>query len=537
MRNIVMKRLFELLCILLLTIVGTHAGDAADEFTPLDIAFKRQAVGRFTFDESSAIPLSGFTPNQVVNLKTEYPQIPITTESCRYIIDGSLLRVTSENTAESALWMGGFNPFATFDVSFAESQKQSGTAGVEFATPDNQNRVSVVACFDAGQCRSLQWSVLVNGKQLEEKSTNLKQPTRGPFTLRVQVLGTGLNVFIVRNGRNEVVNTHDFSKLIDLRQKKHIQSFEFRLLTQLNAGQEVVINQVNAALTTGVGQADICALTYEDGSPLLDNGRLWFTMSVRGRHLPHPLQGVFSLNPSVFDVRLESIIVFDRDDGLLRNEIASHIFYDRNAEQWRGLTVGFSAEGDPQKIEPKQLWAVSSQRDPRFGFTIMKAAKVDMPGGEEDPHIIYDTSVQKWRVLVCTKGGPGYPATLYEADHWNGPFKQIAGPVDINSTGCLLQKFGDQYYALFGGKGGQFHVYSYPELNALGALDMERPPWSEGENSRCWPNVIPLPEGYPAPYIALSMDRANYPGLKGWTYGALYLYHGHVRQHTQTNQE
>ena len=103
-------------------------------------------------------------------------------------------------------------------------------------------------------------------------------------------------------------------------------------------------------------------------------------------------QGVFSLNPSVFDVHLESIIVFDRNDGLLRNEIASHIFYDRNAEQWRGLTVGFSAEGDPQKIEPKQLWAVSSQRDPRFGFTIMKAAKVDMLGGEEDPHIIYDAS-------------------------------------------------------------------------------------------------------------------------------------------------
>ena len=257
-------------------------------------------------------------------------------------------------------------------------------------------------------------------------------------------------------------------------------------------------------------------------------------MSVRGRHLPHPLQGVFSLNPSVFDVRLESIIVFDRNDGLLRNEIASHIFYDRNAEQWRGLTVGFSAEGDPKKIEPKQLWAVSSQRDPRFGFTIMKATKVDMPGGEEDPHIIYDASVQKWRVLVCTKGGPGYPATLYEADHWNGPFKQIAGPVDINSTGCLLQKFGDQYYALFGGKGGQFHVYSYPELNALGALDMDRPPWSEGENSRCWPNVIPLPEGYPALY-----RTQHGPRELSWTEGLdlwFYLYHGHVRQQTQTNQ-
>ena len=170
-----MKRTLRLLCILLLTIVGTHATYAADDVTPLDITFKRQAVGRFTFDEGSAIPLSGFTPNQVVNLTTEYPQIPITRESCRYTIDGSLLRVTSEKAAESALWMGGFNPFATFDVSFAESQKQSGTAGVEFATPDNQNRVSVVACFDAGQCRSLRWSVLVKGKQLEEKNTKSQE--------------------------------------------------------------------------------------------------------------------------------------------------------------------------------------------------------------------------------------------------------------------------------------------------------------------------------------------------------------------------
>jgi hypothetical protein len=25
------------------------------------------------------------------------------------------------------------------------------------------------------------------------------------------------------------------------------------------------------------------------------------------------------------------------------------------------------------------------------------------------------------------------------------------------------------------------------------------------------------------------MDRANYPGLGGWTYGALYLYHGYPK--------
>jgi hypothetical protein len=40
--------------------------------------------------------------------------------------------------------------------------------------------------------------------------------------------------------------------------------------------------------------------------------------------------------------------------------------------------------------------------------------------------------------------------------------------------------------------------------------------------------VIPLPEGYPSRYIALMMDRLNFPGMRGsnWTYGAMYLYQG-----------
>ena len=55
---------------------------------------------------------------------------------------------------------------------------------------------------------------------------------------------------------------------------------------------------------------------------------------------------------------------------------------------------------------------------------------------------------------------------------------------------------------------------------------MFRPPWDGKINTRCWPNVIPLPDGYRAPYIALTMDRVQYPDIGGWTYGALYLYHG-----------
>jgi len=73
------------------------------------------------------------------------------------------------------------------------------------------------------------------------------------------------------------------------------------------------------------------------------------------------------------------------------------------------------------------------------------------------------------------------------------------------------------------------YIYTYPDLKSAGTLRIHRPPWSDKSGTRIWPNVIPLPDGYPAPYIALMMDRLNFPGMQGsnWTYGAIYLYHGY----------
>ncbi|MFT4566486.1 MAG: hypothetical protein ACI9FN_001447 [Saprospiraceae bacterium] len=86
-------------------------------------------------------------------------------------------------------------------------------------------------------------------------------------------------------------------------------------------------------------------------------------MSIRGRALPHHIQGVFSMDPTVFDVKLEGVILFDRDVGLLRNEIASHLFYDREHEIWPGLTTGFSAYANLDK-EKKNCLQLRVKRIP-----------------------------------------------------------------------------------------------------------------------------------------------------------------------------
>ena len=69
----------------------------------------------------------------------------------------------------------------------------------------------------------------------------------------------------------------------------------------------------------------------------------------------------------------------------------------------------------------------------------MKATPFGMIGDIEDPHVLYDTSVKKWRMLTCENIN-GYKAIVLESDHWNKDYKKIAGPVIQNSTGTSIQK-------------------------------------------------------------------------------------------------
>jgi hypothetical protein len=233
------------------------------------------------------------------------------------------------------------------------------------------------------------------------------------------------------------------------------------------------------------------------------------------------------MNPSVFDIKLEGIVLFDRNDGILRNEIASHIFYDREKEIWRGMTTGFSAFANPEK-EEKQLLAIENMKDPRFGFSIMHATPFGIVGDIEDPHIIFDEEAEKWRILTC-ENHDGYKAVILESDEWNKDYKRISGPVDHNSTGTSIQKIGDEFYCFSGSSERNIFIYSYPDLREIGTLKMDIPPWSQTSGTRVWPNVVKLPDGYPWQYVALMMDRINYPGLHGphWSYGAIYLYYGY----------
>ena len=510
------------------SLVTIVKNDVQGQTSPDEIKFVRQGVQRLIFDENQSIPLARLEPDNIIGLSAMYPISHYLSESSEIFINDGNLVIQSEHETQTGIWFGGFNPFATYSIDLALCSGE-GDIGFEFSNGEKTKQFFVTIGFNNKSLTGVNLRVIENSTVIVDKSIaiNLEDVENIKSKIILQMLGSGLVLYVQDKGLPIAIGQSDFNKYIDLRKKNYINSFQSNLFLNLKSGQ-VLISKIESALTTGIGLADIRAITYENGDPLLDQERLWYTMSIRGRALPHHIQGVFSMNPTVFDIKFEGIILFNRNDGLLRNEIASHVYYDRRHDIWRGLTTGFSAYANLES-EKKQLLAIESKLDPRFGFSIMTAFPFGMVGDIEDPHILFDTEAEKWRMLTCENTGAGYKAIMLESDHWHSGYKRIAGPVEQNSTGTSIQKIGDQLYCFSGSSEREIFIYTYPGLKEAGTLTMDLPPWDETSGTRVWPNVVQLPEGYPIRYVALMMDRFNFPGLKGpnWSYGALYLYHGH----------
>jgi len=520
---------YRVFVLLLFFLISLGYSMAQTQVAPDKINFVRQGVRRFVFEESQQIPLAALRPGEIIGLSAMFPVKHATATPASLQIVGQQLAIESATLSQTSVWFGGFNSFATYLIDVASCAGE-GEIGFEFSNAAQSEQLFVKINYKDQQLLDVTQAIYKDSKLIAEASIATKNAhkclVKGKIIL--QMLGNGFSVYVQNDGLPSPVGQSDLGPTMDVRHKHYLYTFQSRLYVSLKGGK-VLLNKVESVLSSGMGLADIRAITYEDGEPMLDQGRLWYTMTIRGRALPHHIQGVFSMNPTTFDLRLEGVILFDRNDGLLRNEVASHLFYDRKEKVWRGLTTGFSAYARPD--EKKQLLAIESQRDPRFGFSIMSATPFGIVGDIEDPHILFDSIAQKWRMLTCENQN-GYKAIMLESDEWNRGYRRIAGPVSHNSTGTSIQKIGSERYCFSGSQERQIFIYSYPNLQQVGTLQMDLPPWDATSGTRVWPNVVQLPEGYPFRYIALMMDRFNFPGLEGpnWTYGALYLYHGYARE-------
>jgi hypothetical protein len=516
---------------------GPVDSDKSQGVNPLGLNFHRLAVRRFIF--SNNLTLGELVPSEIVTFKTMHPAFavstnnePVSNEAFRPKIEKGQFVLDAECGKEAtSIFVGGVNPYATYELNIESMISSNGEpveAGMEWARLGLRDRIQVVA--RSSPTRSGISVRIYKDNQLLKEMPLTESLPQGEFSLKVQLYGRSLGVFITQNGESKYIGhlpvKEHFGEALDFRNPDISGNCTFNIISNLKG--RVAVRSARSYLSPGIGQADVRLISYEDLSPYFENGRLWFTFSCRGLDTPQSVQGVLSLDPSVFDVRFEGMIVFDHGDGLLRNDYASHLFYDRENKEWRAFACDFGGSFEKEGRAATGLITAASQHDPRRGFSVMKAKRVEpemLEGKNEDPCIFFDSDAGKWRLLTSAFVSGNITARMYESDSWDGKYKIVTQPIDSNSTGTSIQKIGGKYYALMGGN-GNLRVHSYPGLAAIGELSLDLQPHWPKPAGRVWASVVPLPEGYPYRYVLLTMDRPNFPDVKGpnWSYGALYFY-------------
>lgn len=302
-------------------------------------------------------------------------------------------------------------------------------------------------------------------------------------------------------------------------------------------------------LDGGVSHADMKCMRTEDGMPIMENGRLFLTMS--SRLAEGSFQSVISWNPSGADLRMEGALFFDYGDDAWCSDVASSVVYDRKAGQWYVWACAFS--------HGHVLCRARSFADLRHGIHVLDAQT--MPAqrreksqqedslsaaaggaqqterallsddtlfygkyGDEDPDLVYDAARGKWLLAICRLTGESgaYRYHLFESDNPLTGFSFVDRTrVGANTGGSIIRVNG-KLYLLCGAdfdKRARYQLHPIEDLSQHTLLAFD---YDDG-GFRGWGTLIPVPCGSRTRYMLMTFDRHNGSDYN-WSYGNLYVF-------------
>ena len=278
------------------------------------------------------------------------------------------------------------------------------------------------------------------------------------------------------------------------------------------------IKAVRQVCSSGIAQADFRICTYEDGSPVFEDGKYYFCASAR-------LAGIgavvfsYSINTSAFT--LVGCLQGYGQDGEAKPLIAPHILYNRNDRYW----YVFAHWGLPHHI-----CVGKTLRDPRFGRNEITTDILDYEGpvkGDEDSFVFFDEESGKW-VLVYSKAST--TVSVQYSSRIDGGYRQIVATQGIRSlTGINVVRIGGRRYVVTGfgltPEQDAYKVFRLEDLSPVCDLDLDFPTGG----FRGWGTLFGVVEGEQTKYQLLTFDRINPVGTHRWNYGNIYLYEARER--------
>ena len=502
---------------ILIAIVYTFTGIGIPMYgqpiDPLSLHFEKEYQVRNFYN--SSVVLSELDLQEGPLYVENLPKRHLTLPGCNFRQERGDLHIynDSESPQESHITLGKLFNYAAIDLDIRSQKNVDYGASVLLSLQkDEANKIVLTQKKDETGYAVIQLEIVKNSTNVFSELLSGKN-IRTPNTLRIHLTGKFLNVLNIKNEAWTVLGSFDISEHFELRNKELLSSFSVMVGAKLGKKERVSISGFTHYLTTGTAQADPKILHYEDGSPIIEDNTIWVAMTTRG-YGTQLYQGIYRYDLTKKEWKITGTLVFNKGDGLLRQWSASDVLFDRKDKKWKIYTVSHR--------DDHRLYLGETTVDPRFGLVEINCSRVKYSsvGNEEDPSVIWDSEVGKWRMAFCKFKQDGYQTVLMEADEWDGVWKEIGVYKPTSSTGVLIQKVGGKRY-VFIGRGNTpcpLEVLTYPDMVKTGELNLSEHP--KGKN--IWPAIVPIPDEQGTAYYLLTFDRDAWTGQR--TYGNIHWY-------------
>ena len=292
-------------------------------------------------------------------------------------VEDGRIAFSADEPGERARLIGRFFPYASSEVCVDALDGEGARVGLEFAV--RSGRGSPYTAADApGLCVFVERAgaevcvcheEFVGGRSLGVVRHGTRAFTPGGL-LFVSAHGAFFDVSLGR----EFVCTIQAEGFSDICRRSAFMNAGVSLYVALPAGGRAAVSRAESFLDGGLSHADMKPVRYEDGTPILENGRLFLTLSSRLQAGAY--QYVVSWNPSTCELRPEGAIFFDYGDGRWCADVAISLIYHRERREWLFWATAFS--------HGHILCHGTSAGDPRFGITALDATLMEAqkPGSD-----------------------------------------------------------------------------------------------------------------------------------------------------------
>lgn len=430
-----------------------------------------------------------------------YPILSREGDPCESVQNGTY-SVNNAESAEIFRLLGSFFPWNTYEISL----KKLKDASVGIRVLGKAGEISVSFDEEGGRVCS------------SEGEHFFASSVREGAILAVTFRTDGVSLYV----DNRCIGDVSLQMMRDYRKEELFTHATVALFVKLKKGGVLETDAVKWYLSGGISHADIKPIRYEDGTPMIENGRVFLTVTSRTEM--HMFQSVLSWNPTLYDFRMEGALFYDCGDGIWSSGVAASVIYDRNSRRWLLWMCGFS--------HTHVLGRAAFDHDPRFGVQVINVRLMEPSendnlrsfaafDGDEDPDLLYLDG--KWHLTVCRKE----PQTGYHYYHFisNDPFdgfRFVDRTPTGEKTGGMFVKTTDGYVFVCGSdfhSRARYDVYPINDFSKHTNLICD---FDDG-GFRGWGSVMLLPVGSRKRYVWITFDRHNASDFR-WSYGNLYVF-------------